>query len=64
MSNLGLSDVFGSAKPVSVAFEKRTCSQMEKKHGILEAAFKGLEGTGVLRGLESTRTNEIYGPCG
>lgn len=64
MSNLGLSDVSGSAKPVSVAFEKRTCSQMEKKCSILEAAFKGLEGTGVLRGLESTRTNEIYGPCG
>ena len=64
MSSLGLSDFFGSAKPVYVAFEKRTCSRMEKKHGMLEAAFKGLEGTGVLRGLESTRTNEIYGPCG
>lgn len=47
-----------------VAFEKRTCGQMEKKAcGSLEAGFKGLEGTVILRGLESARTNEIYGSC-
>lgn len=50
MSNQGLSDFFGSAESVSVAFETRTCGQMEKKS--LEAACKGLEGTGVLREAE------------
>lgn len=66
MSNPGLSDSFGSAELMSVAFEKKTCGQMEKKKtcGSLEAAFKDLAGTEVLRGQESARPNEIYSPCG
>ena len=35
---------FGSAKPVSVAFEKRTCSQVEKKMWHVRSFFKKSRG--------------------
>ena len=64
MFNLGLSDFFLTLQKQCLwPLKREPVVKWRKKCGILEAALKSLEGTGVLKGLESTRTNEIYGTC-